>query len=223
MSFSMTSRWIDRWNKITDKLSIVCSGGDGMKHFPGSSGRVFSALGRNGVNVVAIAARFKVSAISQPVIEQTDVAKAPQCVAWNIFLSDKKWRMFSWWARVWLGALCWFQVNEQFDKLSRENRLGNKSDGRGQQVQKCCLPITVWIFLALWIWWRIQAKPWIFRHYSAHDSNEFANSIFVDCTSSEAVADQYATILDANVSIVTPNESELIIAVALQTVERNGE
>jgi aspartokinase/homoserine dehydrogenase 1 len=32
------------------------------------------------------------------------------------------------------------------------------------------------------------------------------NSIFVDCTSSEAVAGQYRAILEANVSIVTPNK-----------------
>ncbi len=41
--------------KVVQGLSIVAVVGDGMKHHPGTSGRMFSALGKNGVNVVAIA------------------------------------------------------------------------------------------------------------------------------------------------------------------------
>src|SRR5690606_41418673 len=41
--------------QVEGDLSIVAVVGDGMKHSPGTSGRMFSALGRNGVNVVAIA------------------------------------------------------------------------------------------------------------------------------------------------------------------------
>jgi bifunctional aspartokinase / homoserine dehydrogenase 1 len=33
-----------------------------------------------------------------------------------------------------------------------------------------------------------------------------ANSVFVDCTASEAVADVYHALLDANVSVVTANK-----------------
>ncbi len=45
---------IDRvW--ATDDISIITVVGAGMRHTPGVSGRIFSQLGNNGVNVLAIA------------------------------------------------------------------------------------------------------------------------------------------------------------------------
>lgn len=45
---------IDRiW--ATEEVSIVTVVGEGMRHTPGVAGRVFSQLGRRGVNVLAIA------------------------------------------------------------------------------------------------------------------------------------------------------------------------
>ena len=40
---------------VENDLAIVAIVGDDMKHNPGTSGRMFSALGKNGVNVMAIA------------------------------------------------------------------------------------------------------------------------------------------------------------------------
>jgi aspartate kinase len=45
---------IDRvWS--TEDVSIITVVGSGMRHTPGVSGKVFSQLGNNGVNVLAIA------------------------------------------------------------------------------------------------------------------------------------------------------------------------
>ncbi|MEM2974628.1 MAG: lysine-sensitive aspartokinase 3, partial [Candidatus Micrarchaeia archaeon] len=40
--------------KVEKNKSIICIVGEGMKHVPGTSGRLFSALGRAGINIEAI-------------------------------------------------------------------------------------------------------------------------------------------------------------------------
>jgi aspartokinase/homoserine dehydrogenase 1 len=74
---------------VTEELSIVATVGDGMKHHPGTSGRMFSALGKNGINIVAIAQGSSERNISV-VIQQTDVAKALNVLHDAFFLSDSK-------------------------------------------------------------------------------------------------------------------------------------
>ena len=61
--------------EATEGLSIVAVVGDNMKNHPGISGRMFSALGRNGVNIYAIAQGSSEKNISA-VVAYTDVRKA---------------------------------------------------------------------------------------------------------------------------------------------------
>lgn len=70
----LADRDIDRiWS--TDEVVIVTVVGSGMRHTPGVSGRVFSALGEAGVNVIAIAQGSSEVAISM-VLDAADAAKA---------------------------------------------------------------------------------------------------------------------------------------------------
>jgi Aspartokinases len=55
-------------------LAIIAIVGENMKHNPGTSGRMFGTLGKNGVNVQAIAQGSSELNISA-VIRQSDVAK----------------------------------------------------------------------------------------------------------------------------------------------------
>src|SRR5438034_8316063 len=61
--------------KIEKELSIVALVGDNMKNHPGISGKMFGALGRNGVNIRAIAQGSSERNISA-VIGMADVKKA---------------------------------------------------------------------------------------------------------------------------------------------------
>ena len=60
-----------------------------MKHNPGTSGRMFSALGKNGVNVFAIAQGSSELNISA-VVRQIDISKALNALHEAFFLSDRK-------------------------------------------------------------------------------------------------------------------------------------
>ncbi|MDH4297111.1 MAG: aspartate kinase, partial [Cyclobacteriaceae bacterium] len=75
--------------QVEGDLSIVAVVGDGMKHSPGTSGRMFSALGKNGVNVVAIAQGSSERNISA-VISQVDIGKALNALHEAFFLSDHR-------------------------------------------------------------------------------------------------------------------------------------
>ena len=69
---------------IEKELSIIALVGDHMKSHPGISGKMFGALGRNGVNVRAIAQGSSERNISA-VIAAGDVKKSHQCPARRVF------------------------------------------------------------------------------------------------------------------------------------------
>jgi Aspartokinases len=85
--------------QVEKDLSVVAVVGDGMKHSPGTSGRMFAALGRNGINVRAIAQGSSERNISV-VIDQADSAKALNALHEAFFLSDRKVLHVFWPAQV---------------------------------------------------------------------------------------------------------------------------
>ncbi len=118
--------------KVVRGLSIVAVVGDGMKHHPGTSGRMFSALGKNGVNVVAIAQGSSERNIST-VIQQTDVSKALNVLHDAFFLSDKKSVHVFLVGTGLIGSTLIKQVKEQFQKLSDAKQIRSKTDWHCQQ------------------------------------------------------------------------------------------
>src|SRR5688572_21892437 len=102
--------------QVENDLSIVAVVGDGMKHSPGTSGRMFSALGKNGVNVMAIAQGSSERNISA-VIPQADVGKALNALHEAFFLSDRKVLNIFLVGTGLIGKELINMVRDQFDKL----------------------------------------------------------------------------------------------------------
>ncbi len=74
--------------EVENGLSVLAIVGENMKQTPGMSGKLFHALGRNGVNVRAIAqgsSEYNISVI----ISKTDLAKAVNAVH-DAFYADLK-------------------------------------------------------------------------------------------------------------------------------------
>jgi aspartokinase/homoserine dehydrogenase 1 len=191
--------------KCANNLAIVAVVGDGMKQHSGSSGRMFAALGRNGVNVVAIAQGSSERNISA-VIEQPDVAKALNSLHEAFFLSDRKVAHVFLVGTGLIGSTLVKQLDEQFEKLSRESKLEIKVNGiansKKMLFSESGLDLSVCV--------QKMKEEGEGMSLSAFKSQmielNLPNSIFVDCTSSEAVAELYPSVLDANISIVTPNK-----------------
>jgi len=203
-SYELRSEEIDEV-QVEKDLSIIAVVGDGMKHSPGTSGRMFSALGKNGVNVIAIAQGSSERNISA-VIRQSDVAKALNSLHEAFFLSDRKLLNIFLVGTGLIGKELLQMIGNQFEKLAKESLLevnvigiANSRkmyfDEDGLKIEKC---------MAL-----------LHDNGSAMSMSMFLekmlalnlpNSVFVDCTSSEEVTSYYESILSANISIVTPNK-----------------
>lgn len=191
--------------KIEQGLSIIAVVGDGMKHHPGTSGRMFSALGKNGVNVVAIAQGSSERNIST-VIQQADISKALNALHDAFFLSDKKTANLFLVGTGLIGSTLLRQVKDQFQKLSDQNRLEVKVvgvanskkmifDENGLSLDSCVSHM------------KENGEPMNLKSYiKKMNTLNLPSSVFVDCTSSEEVSSQYEDVLSANISIVTPNK-----------------
>ncbi len=191
--------------QVENELSIVAVVGDGMKHSPGTSGRMFGGLGRNGINVMAIAQGSSERNISA-VVRQSDIAKALNALHEAFFLSDRKLINIYLVGTGLIGNTLIRMMQEQFDKLASENLL---------EVNVVAVANSTKMLFsedALALDTCIDAMK---RHGEPMDMSVFVdrmstlnkpNSIFVDCTSSEEVTDHYAAILEASISIVTPNK-----------------
>ena len=75
--------------RLETDLSIVALVGENMKSHPGISGRMFSAMGRNGVNIRAIAQGSSEKNISA-VISTSDVRKAINVLHEEFFETTRK-------------------------------------------------------------------------------------------------------------------------------------
>lgn len=191
--------------QIESDLSIVAVVGDGMKHSPGTSGRMFGALGKNGVNVAAIAQGSSERNISA-VIRQADVAKALNSLHEAFFLSDRKVLNLFVVGTGLIGSALIEMVDEQFSKLAKENLLevnvvaiANSKKmlfhEDGLKLKSCIDEMKVGGD-------GMKMSSFVERMLALN----LPNSIFVDCTSSLEVTAFYETILSANISIVTPNK-----------------
>jgi aspartokinase/homoserine dehydrogenase 1 len=190
---------------IESDLSIVAVVGDGMKHSPGTSGRMFAALGKNGINVVAIAQGSSERNISA-VVRQPDVAKALNALHEAFFLSDRKLLNIFLVGTGLIGTALIRMVEEQFVKLAKENLLEVNivavANSKKMLFEEGGLKLNDCIDKM-----KREGESMTMSSFVEHMLTlNLPNSIFVDCTSSLEVTEFYEAILSANISIVTPNK-----------------
>lgn len=202
--FEIRNEEIDEVQIVSD-LSIVAVVGDGMKHSPGTSGRMFSALGKNGVNVMAIAQGSSERNISA-VIRQVDAAKALNALHEAFFLSDRKVLNVFLVGTGLIGNSLLGMIDDQFDKLAAQNLLEVNVVALANSKRMVFNEDGVDVLKGV-EQMKAQGEAMDMHTFVTKMINlNLPNSIFVDCTSSEDVTAQYESILSANISIVTPNK-----------------
>jgi bifunctional aspartokinase / homoserine dehydrogenase 1 len=190
---------------LNHNLSIIALVGDGMKHHSGTSGRMFSALGKNGINVVAIAQGSSERNISA-VISQSDTGKALAALHDAFFLSNNKTIHLFLVGTGLIGSTLLNQIESQMQRLNTTHNLDIRLVGlansrkmllreEGFQFEKAAEELHTQ---------GEQTDLLSFREKMIRFN--LPNSIFIDCTASESVATLYPTILNSNISIVTPNK-----------------
>jgi aspartokinase/homoserine dehydrogenase 1 len=188
-----------------NELSIVAIVGENMKHSAGIAGKLFHTIGKNGINVVAIAQGASEQNISW-VVKNSDLRKTLNVVHEAFFLSPfVELNIFL----VGIGTVgrdLLSQIKEQQEKLKRDHRLKLKLTGvansRKMIFDREGIDVS-------------ELKNMMNQSQDKSDLNVFCqtmvemnmfNSVFVDCTADAKVADHYLFVLENFISIVAANK-----------------
>ncbi|HMU45873.1 MAG TPA: bifunctional aspartate kinase/homoserine dehydrogenase I [Chitinophagaceae bacterium] len=190
--------------KVESGLSIIALVGENMKNHTGVSGRMFGALGRNGVNIRAIAQGSSEKNIST-VISTHDVRKAINVLHEEFFETTYKQVNLYIIGTGNVGAKLLGQLQQQLDLLQEQLRLQVRviglSNSRKMVIREEGVDLSKW-------------KDELNNGETA-DLDEFAgeiikrnlrNSVFVDITASDKVAEIYQRLLQKSISVVACNK-----------------
>jgi aspartokinase/homoserine dehydrogenase 1 len=190
---------------IEDEMAVVAIVGEGMKKTTGISGQLFNSVGKNGVNVYAIAQGGSELNISF-VIKEKNIRKAMNVIHEAFFLSEYSRLNLFLAGKGTVGSKFLKKLSEQSEKLKRENklviRLVGLAGSRRMLLNRDGLdPANVIEQLEK------EGFTGIISDFKDRMIElNVANSVFVDCTASEEVAALYQNLLEHNVSVVTANK-----------------
>ncbi|MCK9413194.1 MAG: bifunctional aspartate kinase/homoserine dehydrogenase I [Prolixibacteraceae bacterium] len=195
-------------NKIgsEEDLCIIAIVGENMKHSAGIAGKLFYTIGKNGINVVAIAQGASEQNISW-VVKKSDLRKTLNVVHESFFLSPFiELNLFL----VGIGTVgrdLITQISQQQQKLQNEHRLKLRICGVANSRKMAFDregfdPSSIAQILSGETAEKSDMKQFCRQMI---EMNLF-NSVFVDCTAEKKVADQYHTILNNYISIVAANK-----------------
>ena len=189
---------------IEKEVSILALVGEQMKSHPGVSGKMFGVLGRNGINVRAIAQGSSEKNISA-VIATQDVRKAINVLHEEFFeTSYKQVNVYIAGAGN-VGGKLIEQIKKQVPYLQKTLRLQINIVGIANSKKQ--LINLEGIDLATWREQLKEAKAGTITDYvKAILDNNLRNSIFVDVTAHENVSNTYATLLEKAVSVIACNK-----------------
>ena len=188
---------------IMERLAIISVVGDGMRTLRGISAKFFAALARANINIVAIAQGSSERSISV-VVNNDDATTGVRVVHQMLFNTDQVIEVFV----IGVGGV----GAALLEQLKRQRGwLKNKHiDLRvcGVANSRALLTSVHGLDLENWQGALAEAKePFdIERLTRLVKEYHLLNPVIVDCTSSQAVADQYADFLREGFHVVTPNK-----------------
>ncbi|MBE2894868.1 bifunctional aspartate kinase/homoserine dehydrogenase I [Spirabiliibacterium falconis] len=188
---------------IISDLSIVSVVGDGMKKAKGIAARFFTALSKASINIVAIAQGSSERSISV-VVPQEKSVQAVRATHRALFSQYRELDVFI----VGTGGV----GGELVDQIERQQRYLEQKNialnvfalANSQKLLLSSKPLNLTN-------WRTQldnAQDVLSLERLIHfiKENHLVNPVFVDCTSSQAIADAYADLLAGGFHVVTPNK-----------------
>ena len=189
---------------VEDKLAVVAAIGENMKNTPGIAGKMFNALGKNGVNIRAIAQGSSELNISAVVLK-SDLSKALNALHDSFFLSETRTLNLFVVGPGLIGGTLLDQVASQYKYLV--DKLGLSVKVVGLANSKKMIFNEEGINLSSW---KEQLQNGSESSFDAFVQGmkemNLPNSVFVDNTSNKTIAQYYEQILLASIAIVTPNK-----------------
>lgn len=190
--------------KVENELSIVALVGENMKNHTGISGRMFGAMGKNGVNIRAIAQGSSEKNISA-VIATKDVKKAINVLHEEFFETTYKQVNLFIIGTGNVGSKLLQQLQQQFVFLQQHLRLQVKVTGlcnsRKMVLDEEGIDLSNWKE-------RLDNGQLALMHQFAEEiiSRNLRNAVFVDVTANADVADIYSKLLEKSISVVACNK-----------------
>ncbi len=189
---------------VETELSIVALVGENMKSHPGTSGKMFGALGRNGINVRAIAQGSSERNISA-VVATKDVRKAINVLHEEFFETTNKQINLFIAGTGNVGSKLLQQLQQQQEWLAKHLRLNVRVTGlansRKMIIDDKGIDFNQWHE-------KLQGgeEADIESFVNIIIGKNFRNAIFADMTASDAVAKVYDRLLQKSVSVVACNK-----------------
>jgi len=190
---------------IERELSIIATVGEGMKKSSGIAGKLFSVLGKNGVNIIAVAQGSSEINISV-VINKNNLSKALTAIHNVFFQSEARIINLYLVGTGLIGKTLLKQISAQNHYLSEEKFLKIRLVGVSNTKKMLLDPQGI----ALDNWQErvltegvTTSLPALIEQIKTYN---LPNSVFIDCTADKDIPLFYEPLLNANVSIVTPNK-----------------
>lgn len=191
--------------KVEENLSVIAVIGEGMRYHHGIAEKLFKSLGKNGINIVAIAQGSSERNISV-VVKQEDESKALNA-AHDIFFLESTRRIHLFIVGVGLiGKTLIRQIKRQREFL--ESKHGIEFKVNALASSKKMLFDENGIDLENWEE-HLENSPQISNldlFVEKMKSMNFPYSIFIDNTASAKLPPYYKDILSSSISISTPNK-----------------
>ncbi len=202
-ALEMKSRLIDKV-RVEEGLSVVAVIGENMRNQPGVSGKLFNALGRNGISVVATAQGSSELNISV-VIQNDQLSKALNTIHQAFFLSGVKTLSVYLVGTGLIGGTLMKQIASHLAHLRQARSLdivvAGISNSRNMLFNASGVSLSHYADQV-----KEGEKADLGNFIDRMIVQNQPNSVLVDCTGGPELAKQYARVLGANISIVTPNK-----------------
>ncbi len=190
---------------VEKDMSIVAIIGENMAKTPGIAGKLFNALGKNGINVAAIAQGSSERNLSI-VISQKDISKTLNTIHEVFFLSEIKTLNVFLIGTGLIGSTLISQIARHNENLIKEHALKINIVGMANSKKMIFneegLPLEGWKGNLMKKGRKSTAATFVDRMIAMN----LQNSVFVDCTSSHEVVNEYEKVLKYSISITTPNK-----------------
>jgi aspartokinase/homoserine dehydrogenase 1 len=190
---------------VEKDLSIVALVGDNMKNHPGISGKMFGALGRNGINVRAIAQGSSEKNIST-VISRNDVKKAINVLHEEFFETTYK-RIHLFIIGVGnVGSRLLAQINQQLGYLEEhlllQIRVAGIANSKKMLFNDDGINLLNWQKALLESGEQMNMEEFI----KNIQSKNLRNAVFADVTANKDIATTYDSLLQKSVAVVACNK-----------------
>lgn len=191
--------------RVETDLSVIAVVGDNMRQIPGIAGRVFQALGRNGINIVAIAQGSSERNISF-VVDRKNEKKAMNTLHDAFFLAGVKTVNLFLVGVGLIGNRLLEIINDQMDVFFRDYQIDMNLRGLANS-RKMILSEK---HLKLQNWQEYLENEGeatdLKKYVASMKAMNLPNTIFIDCTASGDLQNYYREILSSSISVVTPNK-----------------